>query len=154
MLLRITQKRYFFDIGSGLPWFSRDELGRRLEFVLGARNNILEVPRNEAQRLPRLCKTYCEAAERTRFYFGLLWLAAVLMSFCVIARQNLIVLCIAIWVIVPWGILPRRSLGDLTEDFEFLCRKHKHVYAYWPGDNEKGPAYTCICGKVEPARDL
>ncbi len=46
-----------------------------------------------------------------------------------------------------------RSLPDRTEDKEFLCRKHIHVYTYFPGDGQAEACYFCACGKTEEVHD-
>ena len=109
--------------------------------------------REQAQFVAQKCREYVTATRQYHGYFVLGWIGAVALPFFATFQQTEIVLGIAIWIVVVWGALPRWSMRDRTEDYEFLCPKHIHVYFYYPGDKKQQACYTCLCGKTEIARE-
>jgi len=146
------ETEYYFDVGSGLSWFSGDAVGQVLEYNVGIRTNVIELPSQEAQRLSATCREYELASGKCYLYFAMSWVLVVVISLFLTFQQILMALGVAVWIVIGWGILPKRTLGDRTEDAEFLCRRHIHVYTYFPGDSKIGACYYCVCGKTEQAR--
>lgn len=144
---------YYFDVGSGLSWFSGDAVGQSLDYNVGIQTNVVELPSQEARRLNAACREYELATGKCRVLFVAGWILVVLASLFWTVEQLLIALGVALWVVVGWGVLPKRSLRDRTQDADFLCRSHIHVYTYFPGDGEIGACYYCVCGKTEQARE-
>jgi hypothetical protein len=136
-----------------LPWFSGDAFGQWLDFNVGIRSNILELQTGDAQRLSTTCREYQAATTKCRLCFVMGWMAAVAIPFFWSFQQTLATLGVATWVVICWGVLPKWSLPDRTQDAEFLCRSHVHVYTYFPGDDKIDACYYCVCGKTEKARD-
>jgi hypothetical protein len=87
----------------------------------------------------------------TKLEMGLV--LSVRLEIVVRGRKNEILLGVAIWVVVLWGVRPRWSMDDRTSDENFLCPKHIHVYQYCPGDSKNDACYVCPCGKTEAARE-
>jgi hypothetical protein len=81
------------------------------------------------------------------------WIVVVTLPFFLSLTQTLTALGIATWIVVWRGVFPIWSLRDRTQDAEFLCRGHVHVYTYFPGDDRTPACYYCVCRKVEKARD-
>ncbi len=144
---------YYFDVGTGLSWFSGDAVGQSLDYSVGIRTNVVELPSEQAQRLNAACREYELATGKCYVYFAASWILVVVTSLVLTFEQVLIALGVALWVVVGWGVLPKRSLRDRTQDAAFLCRSHIHVYTYFPGDGKIGACYYCVCGKTEQARD-
>lgn len=147
------ETEYYFDVGSGLSWFSGDAVGQSLDYHVGIRTNVVELPSEEAQRLSAACREYELATGKCYVYFAMGWVLVVVTSLFLTFEQILTALGVAVWVVIGWGILPRRTLRDRTQDAEFLGRRHVHVYTYFPGDDKIGACYYCVCGKTEKARD-
>jgi hypothetical protein len=144
---------YYFNVDSGMSWYSGDKPGQQIEFGLGVRNNILEVERAAAQDLSQKCRDYLKATARCRALFALGWVGAVILPFFATLRQTATLLAIGVSVVVVWGNSHRWTMRDRTEDYEFLCPSHIHVYAYYPGDAKQAECYFCACGKIETIRD-
>jgi hypothetical protein len=139
--------------GSGLPWFSGDAVGQSLDYHAGIRSNVVELPASEALQLSVLCRAYKKAASTCDRYFVIGWILAVTVSFFFSYKETLTALAVATCIVVWWGVLSKRSLRDRTQDHQFLCRSHVHVYTYFPGDGKTEACYYCVCGNVEKARD-
>jgi hypothetical protein len=147
------ETQYYFDVGSGLSWFSGDAVGQSLDYNIGIRTNVVELGTEEAQRLSAACREYELATGKCYVFFAMGWVLVVVISVFLTFQQILLALGVAVWIVIAWGILPKRTLRDRTQDAEFLCRHHIHVYTYFPGDDEIGACYHCVCGKTEQARD-
>src|ERR1035441_8113032 len=118
------ETEYYFDVGSGLSWFSGDAVGRSLDYNVGIRTNVVELPAEEAQRLSAACREYELATGKCYVYFAMGWILVVVTSLFLTFQQILVALGAAVWIVIGWGILPKRTLRDRTQDAEFLSRRH------------------------------
>jgi hypothetical protein len=135
---------YHFEIGSGSRWVSGDAVGQSLDYHVGIRTNVLELPASEAQQLSALCRAYETAAGKCDVYFAMGWIVVVTIPFFLSFTQTLTALGISTWIVVWRDVFPTWSLRDRTQDAEFLYRNHVHVYTYFPGDDQT-PACYLLC---------
>ncbi len=139
---------YYFDIDGG--WY-------HFRFRCGVSRmgtKFLKLKRERAYYVAEKYRDLLHARSLCQGYFALAWSIAIGLMFFVTFQQMGVMLAIAVWIVVLWGVLPKWSIRDRTENSEFMCREHIHLYSYYPSEEENNDRYKCVCGDEKKGLQL
>jgi len=98
---------YFFRIGSGTGYFSGDNLGQQLDFELGMRTNLMEIPPEAVRSIKDWCREYDKARNGFHAFVVLGSAVAIVIAATQSPSFSFALLCLATLALAYFGFAPR-----------------------------------------------